>query len=403
MRGWNPTPKSQHSVDRFIGMGKASATFGAYFAEVAVNAVTGETRVRRMHGAFAAGRILNEKTARSQCLGGMTFGIGMALTEELIPDPRDGHLDIRDFAECYLPVNADVPQIDVVLLAWLMMGDRSKRRYSDERDHNRPDHDSRYNRRSEGNGFQSSHPASGQNGQDAGAHRSNLTYTRGDGHSYNTPSWAKSSTEHNADVVKSARDTAAHLGSTLSGAATSAAETARDVGDTVGDKASDLTQTASDASKSAVDGAKDLATAASERMEALQKQLSEGTEHMSAEARKRIVAARETALKARDATMATAKQGHERATDMFEEQPLVAGALAVALGAAIAAALPRSRVEDDYLGKQSDHLIEEAERIFAEEKAKLSMAAQAATTEAKKVLDEASDEIGSLVRTAVQK
>jgi xanthine dehydrogenase YagR molybdenum-binding subunit len=92
------------------------ATFGAYFAEVAVNAVTGETRVRRMHGTFAAGRILNEKTARSQCLGGMTFGIGMALTEELMPDPRDGHLVNRDFAEYHLPVNADVPQIDVVLL-----------------------------------------------------------------------------------------------------------------------------------------------------------------------------------------------------------------------------------------------------------------------------------------------
>jgi hypothetical protein len=286
-------------------------------------------------------------------------------------------------------------------LAWLMMGDSSKRRNSDARDHTRSDDDSRYNRRSEGNGFQSSHPASGQNGQDAGAHRSNLTYTRGDGHSYNTPSWAKSGTEHNADVVKSARDTAAHLGSTLSGAATSAAETAQDVGDTVGDKASNLTQTASDAGKAAVDGAKDLATAASKRMEALQKQLAEGTEHMSAEARKRIVEARETALKARDATMATAKQGQERATDMFEEQPLVAGALAVALGAAIAAALPRSRVEDDYLGKQSDHLIEEAERIFAEEKAKLSMAAQAATTEAKKVLDEASDEIGSLAQSAM--
>ncbi|MDQ6645707.1 MAG: xanthine dehydrogenase family protein molybdopterin-binding subunit, partial [Pseudomonadota bacterium] len=58
------------------------ASYGAHFAEVAVNAVTGETRVRRMLGVFAAGRILNEKTARSQCLGGMTFGIGSALTEE---------------------------------------------------------------------------------------------------------------------------------------------------------------------------------------------------------------------------------------------------------------------------------------------------------------------------------
>ncbi|NMG40166.1 molybdopterin-dependent oxidoreductase [Chelativorans sp. ZYF759] len=92
------------------------ATYGSYFAEVAVNAVTGETRVRRMLGVFAAGRILNAKTARSQCLGGMTFGIGMALTEELLHDKRDGHIVNRDFAEYHLPVNADVPQIDIVLL-----------------------------------------------------------------------------------------------------------------------------------------------------------------------------------------------------------------------------------------------------------------------------------------------
>ncbi|APH70449.1 xanthine dehydrogenase family protein molybdopterin-binding subunit [Aquibium oceanicum] len=92
------------------------ATFGSYFAEVGVNSVTGETRVRRMLGVFSAGRILNAKTARSQCLGGMTFGIGMALTEEIFHDPRDGHIVNRDFAEYHLPVNADVPQIDVVLL-----------------------------------------------------------------------------------------------------------------------------------------------------------------------------------------------------------------------------------------------------------------------------------------------
>lgn len=92
------------------------ATYGAYFAEVAVNAVTGETRVRRMHGTFTAGRILNAKTARSQCLGAMVFGIGMALTEELFFDPRHGHIVNHDFAEYHLPVNADVPQIEVDLL-----------------------------------------------------------------------------------------------------------------------------------------------------------------------------------------------------------------------------------------------------------------------------------------------
>jgi xanthine dehydrogenase YagR molybdenum-binding subunit len=97
------------------------AAFGAHFAEVAVNAVTGEARVRRMLGVFAAGRILNEKTARSQCLGGMTFGIGAALTEDLIHDSRNGKLVNRDLAEYHVPANADVPQLEVIFI--------------DERDH----------------------------------------------------------------------------------------------------------------------------------------------------------------------------------------------------------------------------------------------------------------------------
>lgn len=92
------------------------AGFGAHFAEVAVNAVTGETRVRRMLGVFSAGRILNEQTARSQCYGGMIFGIGAALTEEMVHDHRDGHVVNHNLAEYHIPVNLDVPQLDVVFL-----------------------------------------------------------------------------------------------------------------------------------------------------------------------------------------------------------------------------------------------------------------------------------------------
>lgn len=89
------------------------STFGAHFAEVAVSDVTGEIRVRRMLGCFAAGRILNLRTARSQCHGGMTWGIGMALTEEMTHDRRDGHIVNRDLAGYHLPVNADVPALEV--------------------------------------------------------------------------------------------------------------------------------------------------------------------------------------------------------------------------------------------------------------------------------------------------
>lgn len=89
------------------------ASFGAHFAEVAVSDVTGEVRVKRMLGSFACGRVLNPRTARSQCHGGQIWGIGMALTEGLTHDRRDGHIVNRDLAEYHVPVNADVPPLDV--------------------------------------------------------------------------------------------------------------------------------------------------------------------------------------------------------------------------------------------------------------------------------------------------
>ncbi|MDG5748936.1 xanthine dehydrogenase family protein molybdopterin-binding subunit [Qipengyuania sp. XHP0207] len=90
--------------------------FGAFFAEVRVNHYTGETRVERMLGAFGFGRVLNAKTARSQCIGGITWSIGVALTEALEFDPRDGHLVNCDLAEYHVPVHRDVPDLDVVLV-----------------------------------------------------------------------------------------------------------------------------------------------------------------------------------------------------------------------------------------------------------------------------------------------
>lgn len=98
------------------GKNYRQASFGANFAEVAVHKVTGEIRVKRMTGVYAAGRILNHKLATSQCYGGMIFGIGSALMEEVIHDKRDGRLCNHDLAEYHVPVNADVPQLDVILL-----------------------------------------------------------------------------------------------------------------------------------------------------------------------------------------------------------------------------------------------------------------------------------------------
>ena len=91
-------------------------TFGAHFAEVGVDADTGEIRLRQMLGVFSPGRVLNAKTARSQLIGGMTFGVGMALLEEAVVDPRSGAFVNCDLAEYLVPVHADIPVIDAVIL-----------------------------------------------------------------------------------------------------------------------------------------------------------------------------------------------------------------------------------------------------------------------------------------------
>lgn len=114
--GGEPIVAEGHIVPGETGDTVSQGTYGAFFAEVAVNEVTGETRVRRLHGTFDAGRILNQKTATSQCYGGLVWGIGLALTEELIFDNRDGHIANRDLAEYHVPVNLDVPDLDVLLL-----------------------------------------------------------------------------------------------------------------------------------------------------------------------------------------------------------------------------------------------------------------------------------------------
>jgi xanthine dehydrogenase YagR molybdenum-binding subunit len=92
------------------------STFGAHFVEVGVDAYTGEVRVRRMLGVFAAGRILNPKSARSQVIGAMTMGVGAALMEELHVDKRRGFFVNHDLAGYEVPVHADIPHQEVIFL-----------------------------------------------------------------------------------------------------------------------------------------------------------------------------------------------------------------------------------------------------------------------------------------------
>jgi xanthine dehydrogenase YagR molybdenum-binding subunit len=94
----------------------AMHSFGAQFVEVRVHRDTGEIRVPRMLGVFAAGRIINAKTARSQFLGGMTMGLSMALHEQSVMDSRFGDYVNHDFAEYHIATNADV---GAVAIQWI--------------------------------------------------------------------------------------------------------------------------------------------------------------------------------------------------------------------------------------------------------------------------------------------
>lgn len=96
--------------------GRSRHAFGAHFAQARVSTVTGEVRVDRMLGVFAAGRIINPRTARSQLIGGMTMGLSAALHEEAHLDERFGHVVNGDLAGYHVAAHADVVGLEVVCL-----------------------------------------------------------------------------------------------------------------------------------------------------------------------------------------------------------------------------------------------------------------------------------------------
>jgi xanthine dehydrogenase YagR molybdenum-binding subunit len=95
---------------------KLMYALGAEFVEVRINALTKEIRVPRMVGAFAAGRIMNTRTAHSQYMGGMIWGVSSALHEATEIDPRNARYVNDNLADYLVPVNADIQQVDVILI-----------------------------------------------------------------------------------------------------------------------------------------------------------------------------------------------------------------------------------------------------------------------------------------------
>jgi CO/xanthine dehydrogenase Mo-binding subunit len=86
------------------------------FAEVRVDADTGELRVTRLLGAFDVGRVINPRTARSQLVGGMTMALSAALFEDGVIDPRFGHVITQDLATYHVAAHADVLEVDAFWL-----------------------------------------------------------------------------------------------------------------------------------------------------------------------------------------------------------------------------------------------------------------------------------------------
>jgi xanthine dehydrogenase YagR molybdenum-binding subunit len=90
--------------------------FGAVFTEVRVDRELGIVRVPRVVGAYGVGRVINAKTAHSQLMGGIVWGISMALHEQAVLDPRNGRIVNANLAEYHVPVNADIGDIDIVVV-----------------------------------------------------------------------------------------------------------------------------------------------------------------------------------------------------------------------------------------------------------------------------------------------
>jgi xanthine dehydrogenase YagR molybdenum-binding subunit len=95
---------------------KAIFSFGAVFAEVRVDPDFGTVRVNRVVGAYDAGRIINPKTARSQAIGGIIWGVGQALLEQSETDPTTSRFVNRNYSGYLVPTNADIPELDVLFV-----------------------------------------------------------------------------------------------------------------------------------------------------------------------------------------------------------------------------------------------------------------------------------------------
>ncbi|MEY8829356.1 DUF3618 domain-containing protein [Sedimentitalea sp. XS_ASV28] len=146
---------------------------------------------------------------------------------------------------------------------------------------------------------------------------------------------------------------------------------------------------------SAKSGVARTADAARSGLSNMGQRISEGTENLTEEGRQRVIAARRKAIDMRRSVARSVGDGTEAVADFYERQPLVIGALALAFGAAVAGALPRTGREDRLMGARSDSLFDEAERIFDEEKKKVASVVASVKEEAQDIAAETKAELES--------
>ncbi|MEP3333563.1 DUF3618 domain-containing protein [Sedimentitalea sp.] len=265
-------------------------------------------------------------------------------------------------------------------LAWMMFGNGSKQiaqplaRVND--DPGKAEHDSHRRRLEQG--------------------RSDTSPTRHTPYRDNTPTWARENDDGNnpsvgarlSDGFDTAKDKVAQASSAAKLSASAAASTTADGASRVGSSIAD----AADATKSSIASG---AQSARDGLAAAGSQIADGTEALSDEARQRVIAARWKAIEMRNSASRSIDNGTDAAADFYDRQPLVVGALALAVGAALGGVMPRTKTEDDFMGTRSDELFDQAERIFEEEKSKAMSVATSVKDEVKDIASETKADLDS--------
>ncbi|WP_299741052.1 DUF3618 domain-containing protein [uncultured Roseobacter sp.] len=257
-------------------------------------------------------------------------------------------------------------------LAWLMFGNsqqpQKRRHVSDDYDDDRYSATEREFRRSrEDRGLPYTPPTIYHTGPSAAQ-----------------PSWARDDD-----------DSSSSIGERMSSGARAAKDKAASATQSAKDRLGSAGASMGDAASSAKSAVGDAAQSAKQSLSSAGGRIAEGTEALTEEGRKRVIAARQKAVEMRRSAARSMSQGTDAAADFYDQQPLVVGALALAVGAALGGALPRTKAEDNWMGAQSDDLFDQAERIFEEEKAKALSVADTVKEEVKDIASETKADLDS--------